>query len=171
MADLTPTELYGFIYNELLDIAQRAEFVDDNTIIPELVPYSKAFVLKWLECDEFKDTFKGNATRYYFGIATNALVGGMYYAKVYCKSPDKISEIQFDDIYNGGLWKNVYELLEDPTDASSNQFKLMTSDMFNIWSKSIKPYFSKTDAALYLTDTLTAFFHVGIAIEYTILGI
>ncbi len=171
MTDKTPLELYEDLYNELYNVMDASNFAGDNTIIPELIPYSKAFILKWLECDEFKDTFKGNATRYYFGIATNALVGGMYYARAYNNNPDKISEIEFDDIYAGGLWKNVYDLLEDTTDESSNEFKLLVSDMYRIWSKTIKPYFSLKDAPKYLTDTLTAFFHIGIAIEYSVMGL
>ncbi len=171
MNDLTPLELYEDIFDKLYTSALNNDFADSNTIIPELMPYSKAFVLKWLECDEFKETFKGNATRYYFGIATNALVGGMYYAKVFSENPEAINNIEFDDIYNGGLWKNVYELLIDHTDESCNNFKMLASDMYSLWTKEIKPYFSHDDAPIYLTDTLTAFFHIGIAIEFCVLGI
>lgn len=168
----TPTQLFEYVLLEMQDIARKDELIGDETImVPELIVHGKAFILKWLECDEFKQTFKGNATRYYFGIAVNALVGGMYYAQVYNQNSEAIGDIEFDDIYEGGLWNNVYDLLEDPTDSSKGQFKLAANDMFSVWSGAVKPYFKLTDAAKYLVDSLVAFFQLGIEIKYSILGI
>lgn len=144
-------------------------FVDESPVINhELLAAGKTCVISWLGDAEFKSGLEKNPTSYYFGIATNLVVCGMYYAQKWAED-EPLADIGYADIYNGGLWTTVYELLEDKTDKSKEQFTILAGDLYDIWTSLIRPYMKLSNAGQYLIDTLVAFFQTGVDIKLSII--
>lgn len=166
-----PVQLFEKIYIEMHSHASAMSFADSDTYInEELMAYGKTCSIAWLCDKEFRAGLEKNATSYYFGLGTNLLVCGMYFAEIWANNDGDLSGVKYTDIYEGGLWNNVYRLLEDETDESKNQFQLLSKDLFGIWSANVKPYWKLSNAGEYLIDTMTAFFQIGVCIKLSLMG-
>lgn len=167
-----PVQLFEQIFIKMHSVATDMSFVSADSIInEELMAYGKTCSIAWLCDKEFKSGLEKNATSYYFGIGTNLLVCGMYFADIWANNDGDLSGVKYTDIYdNGGLWNNVVRLLEDPTDESKKQFQILSKDLFDIWSNHIRPYWKLSNAGEYLIDTMTAFFQIGVCIKLSLLG-
>ncbi|MBQ7900863.1 MAG: hypothetical protein IJ365_02710, partial [Clostridia bacterium] len=111
-----------------------------------------------------------NPTSYYFGSAVNLLVCGMYYADVYVNNNKDLSAVKYIDIYEGGLWNNVYRLLEDKTDESKLQFQQLSRELYDIWTSLVKPYNKLSNFGSYIVDTMVSFFQIGVCIKLSLFG-
>lgn len=167
-----PVQLFEQIFIQMHSLAQDMSFVSADSIInEELMAYGNTCSIAWICDKEFKSSLEKNPTSYYFGVATNLLVSGMYLADVWANNNGDLSKVKYTDIYDkGGLWNNVFRLLEDPTDESKKQFQILSKELFDIWSVNIRPYMKLSNAGEYLIDTMTSFFQIGVCIKLTLLG-
>ena len=77
----TPVQLFEHNLMLMHNVAMERSFVNEDTYITEeLIAHGKTCVISWLTDEEFKAGLSNNATSYYFGVAVNLLVCGMYYA-------------------------------------------------------------------------------------------
>lgn len=167
----TPVQLFEAALSQMHSIAHDKSFVaEDTVIIEELIAQGKTTTIAWLCDEEFKAGLEKNPTSYYFGIAVNLLVSGMYYADVYVNNDKDMSSVKYSDIYNGGLWNNVYRLLEDKTDESKVQFQVLSRELYDIWTAMIKPYNKLSNFGSYIVDTMVAFFQIGVCIKLSLFG-
>lgn len=165
----TPVGLFETAVTRMHAAALDLGFADESPVMNhELIAAGKTCVISWLGDAEFKSGLEKNPTSYYFGIATNLLVCGMYYAQKWVNDED-ISSLGHADIYDGGLWKNVYDLLEDKTDDSKNRFVILARDLYDIWTDLVRPYMKLSNAGQYLIDTMVAFFQAGADIKLSIM--
>lgn len=162
-------QLFELVLTNMHQIAFDMSFTDENPVInEELIANGKTCVISWLCDEEFKSGLIKNPTSYYFGVAVNLMVCGMYYADCWANDR-KLSELNYTDIYDGGLWNNVYNLLEDATDDSKNKFQILARELYDIWTLHTKPYLKLSNAGEYIVDTMVAFFQTGVDIKLKLL--
>lgn len=167
----TPVQLFEAALSQMHTIAQEKSYVSqDSVIIEELIAQGKTTVVSWLCDDDFKSGFKNNPTSYYFGVSVNLIVSGMYYADVWVNNNKDLSGVKYTDIYDGGLWNNVFRLLEDKTDEGKQKFQLLSRDLFDTWLSLVKPYNKLSNFGEYIVDTMVSFFQIGVCIKLTNFG-
>ena len=167
----TPVQLFEAALSQMHHIAHDKSYVSqDSVIIEELIAQGKTTVVGWLCDEEFKSGFENNPTSYYFGIAVNLLVSGMYYADVWVNNNKDISGVKYADIYEGGLWNNVQRLLEDKTDEGKQKFQSFSRELFDIWLSLVKSYNKLSNFGEYIVDTMVSFFQIGVCIKLTVFG-
>ena len=167
----TPVQLFEAALSQMHQVAYDKSFVaQDSVIIEELIAQGKTTTVAWLCDEEFKAGLEKNPTSYYFGIAVNLLVCGMYYADVYVNNNKDLSTVKYSDIYEGGLWNNVYRLLEDKTDESKLQFQQLSRELYDIWTALVKPYNKLSNFGSYIVDTMVSFFQIGVCVKLSLFG-
>ena len=167
----TPVQLFEATLTTMHATALERSFVSEDTLIVEdLIARGKSTAIAWLCDEEFKAGLDKNPTSYYFGIAVNLMVCGMYCADVYVNNDKDLSDFKYTDIYEGGLWNNVYRLLEDKTDESKNQFQQLARELYDIWTALVKPYNKLSNFSSYIIDTMVAFFQIGVCIKMSLFG-
>ncbi len=167
----TPVQLFEAVLSQMHLIALNKLYVSQDTvIIEELIAQGKTNAVAWLCDDEFKLGFENNPTSYYFGIAVNLLVSGMYYADVWVNNNKDLSCVKYTDIYEGGLWNNVHRLIEDKTDEGKQKFQHLSRELFDIWLAFVKPYNKLSNFGEYIVDTMVSFFQIGVCIKLTKFG-
>ena len=150
-------------------LQNEKQYVSQNSIIiEELVAQGKTNVIAWLSDEEFKSGLNNNPTSYYFGIAVNVLVSGMYYSDVWVNNNKNIKDVKYTDIYEGGLWNNINRLIEDKSDEKQNEFRSFLKDIFDIWTNYIKPYNKLSNFGEYIIDSMVAFFQIGVCIKLSL---
>ena len=167
----TPVQLFEAALSQMHQNAHEKSYVSqDSVIIEELIAQGKTTVVGWLCDEEFKSGLENNPTSYYFGIAVNILVCGMYYADVWVNNNKDISSVKYSDIYEGGLWNNVLRLLEDKSDDVKVKFQAFSKEMFDIWTTFVKPYNKLSNFGEYIVDTMVSFFQIGVCIKLSLFG-
>ncbi len=163
----TPVQLFEAILTQMHLHSLEKSYVSNNSVfIEELIAQGKTCVVSWLCDEEFKSGFENNPTSYYFGIAVNLLVCGMYYADVWVNNNKDISQVKYTDIYEGGLWNNVMRLIEDTNDAAKVSFQSFSRELFDIWTSYVKPYNKLSNFGEYIVDTMVTFFQIGVCVKY-----
>lgn len=165
----TPVQLFEAVLSSMHSYANEKQYVSQNSIIiEELVAQGKTNVIAWLSDEEFKSGLNNNPTSYYFGIAVNVLVSGMYYSDVWVNNNKNIKDVKYTDIYEGGLWNNINRLIEDKSDEKQNEFRSFLKDIFDIWTNYIKPYNKLSNFGEYIIDSMVAFFQMGVCIKLSL---
>lgn len=167
----TPVQLFEACLTQMHARAQEKSYVStDSVIIEELIAQGKTCVVRWLCDDEFKSGFENNPTSYYFGISVNLIICGMYYSDVWVNNNKDISQVNYTDIYEGGMWNNVLRLLESTSDNTKVLFQTFSRELFDIWTSLVRPYNKLSNFGEYLVDTLVAFFQIGVCIKLNLFG-
>ena len=163
----TPVQLFETALSLMHSIADERQYVSKNSvIIEELIAQGKTSVVAWLCDEEFKSGLENNPTSYYFGIAVNLVVCGMYYADVWVNNNKNISEVKYSDIYDGGLWNNIQRLIDNKTEEEKVNFQKLLRDLFDVWTDLVKPYNKLSNFGEYIVDTMVSFFQIGVCIKF-----
>ena len=81
-----------------------------------------------------------------------------------------MSKIKYDEIYDGGVWNNIFVLLEMNNPDERKNFQNFIIEMYEKWVVLIKDYLKTEKANEYIIYTVTAFFQLGITLRLDILG-
>ena len=167
----TSSELYRQILVDIHKAALAKDYIfKDAIMVEELVELGFKYSLDWLADSEFYSTFKGNMVGYYLGLCVNCFCGGLEMADAWADGGDRLSSIKYDEIYDGGVWNNVFVLLEMTNDNDKKDFQNFLIEMYEKWVVELKDYFKVTGANDYISKTLAAFFQLGVTMRLEILG-
>ena len=133
---------------------ERDYIINDAIMVEKLSQTGEKYTADWLFDSEFLQTFKGNMVGYYLGICVNCLCGGLSCADAWADGDNRLDSIKYDEIYDGGVWNNVFVLLQ----------------MTEKWVVLLKDYFKNDNANEYILKTLSAFFQLGVSLRLDILG-
>ncbi len=164
-------ELFKEILIELHLSAKKKDYIEKDAImVEELTEKGFQISKKWLSDAEFYETFKGNTVGYYLGICANCFATGLLMADAWADGGDALSKIKYDQIYDGGVWNNIFVLLEMKSDADKKDFQQFIIEMYEKWVVAIKEYFSYPNALEYVSKTVSAFFVLGVTMRLELLG-
>ena len=149
---------------------ERDYIVNDVIMVENLNALGEKYIADWLSDSEFYSTFKGNMVGYYLGICVNALCGGLVYADAWADGDDRLSKIKYDEIYDGGVWNNVFVLLEINDNNKCKEFQNFIIEMYEKWVVLLKDYFQSEKANEYILKTMCAFFQLGVTLRLDMLG-
>ncbi len=167
----TPLQLQAKLSGEIHREALKRDYIiNDAIMVEKLNELGEKYVASWLSDSEFYATFKGNMVGYYLGLAVNALCGGLTYADAWADGDDRISKIKYDEIYDGGVWNNVFILLEMNDNNERKDFQNFIIEMYEKWVVMLKDYFKAENANEYILKTMCAFFQLGVTLRLDILG-
>lgn len=160
-------ELSALIHKE----AQKRDYiVNDAIMVEKLSEIGEKYTADWLSDEEFSDTFKGNMVGYYLGICVNCLCGGLSCADAWADGDNRLEKIKYDEIYEGGVWNNVFVLLEMTDPNECKDFQNFIIELYEKWVVLLKDYFKSENAKEYILKTLSAFFQLGVSLRLDILG-
>lgn len=168
---MNSNEFFKHTLKTLSEKSTEKDYIDQELVmIPQLVDLGKQYVMNWLADTAFKETFKGNTTGYYLALCANSLGGGMMYASCWAESENKLSDIKYDDLYNGSVWENIFVLAEVSSNEEKTNFQKFIIYLFESWVKEVTPYLSRDNAGDYLIESFNAFFQIGAGIKLCTLG-
>ncbi len=167
----TANELFKSTLVELHRAAMEKDYTDKDAImVEELLEKGFQYSADWLSDSEFYETFKGNMVGYYLGLCVNCFCLGLSAADAWADGGDRLSKIKYDEIYDGGVWNNVFVLLEMTSDSDKKDFQNFMIEMYENWVVKMKDYFKLPEANAYVGKTITAFFQLGVTMRLDILG-
>lgn len=167
----TSRELFKNILIELHKAAQAKGYTEKDAImVEELLERGFRYSLDWLADTEFYSTFKGNMVGYYLGLCVNCLCGGLAMADAWADGDNRLSGMKYDEIYDGGVWNNVFVLVEMTSDSDKKDFQNFIIEMYEKWVVELKDYFKLPGANDYISKTLAAFFQLGVTMRLELLG-
>ena len=167
----TGSELFKSILIDIHKSAYNMDYITKDAImVEELLDFGFRYSHDWLADTEFFQTFKGNMVGYYLGICVNCLCGGMAAADAWADGGDRLSEMKYDEIYDGGVWNNVFVLIEMTDDNEKKDFQNFVISLYEKWVVEMKDYFKAPGANDYISKTLAAFFQLGVTMRLDILG-
>lgn len=149
---------------------ERDYIINDAIMVEKLSQTGEKYTADWLFDSEFLQTFKGNMVGYYLGICVNCLCGGLSCADAWADGDNRLDSIKYDEIYDGGVWNNVFVLLEMTDDNEKKDFQNFIIEMYEKWVVLLKDYFKNDNANEYILKTLSAFFQLGVSLRLDILG-
>ncbi len=171
MTNNSALRLQAQLSGELHMAAKDRDYIINDAIMVEtLNQRAETYMASWLDDKEFEATFKGNTVGYYLGLTVNALCGGMVYADAWADGEDRLSALKYDEIYDGGVWNNVFILLEMTDDNEKKDFQNFILEMYEKWVVELQCYFKQDDAKEYILYSLCAFFQLGVSLRLDILG-
>ena len=169
--NVTPLTMQAQFSSEIhREALSRDYIVNDAIMVEKLNECGEKYMALWLGDTEFYDTFKGNMVGYYLGLCVNALCGGLTYADAWSDGDDRLENIKYDEIYEGGVWNNVFVLLEMTDDNDKKDFQNFVIAMYEKWVVLLKDKFKEEGANEYILKTLCAFFQLGVTLRLDILG-
>ncbi len=167
----TPKEIYSDVLIAIHKSAIDREYITQDAImVEELLDKAFNYSSNWLDDGEFYATFKGNMVGYYLGMCVNCLCGGLFFADAWADGGDGINKIKYDEIYEGGVWSNIFVLLEMHGDNNHKTFQNFMIEMYEKWVVMLKDYFKADNAREYIATSLAAFFQLGVTLRLDILG-
>lgn len=167
----TPSELYKSLLVDIHKQAMERAYTEKEAImVEELLDKGFKYALDWLGDTEFYNTFKGNMVGYYLGLCVNCLGGGMAMADAWADGGSRMESIKHDDIYEGGVWNNIFVLLEMSSDSEKKDFQNFIIEMYEKWVVALKDYFKVPGANEYIARTLAVFFQLGVTLRLDLLG-
>ena len=167
----TSRELFKTILIEIHKSAKIKGYIEKDAImVEELLDKGFQFSLDWLADAEFYATFKGNMVGYYLGLCVNCLCTGLAMADAWADGDDRLSAMKYDEIYDGGVWNNVFVLIEMTSDDDKKDFQNFIIEMYEKWVVELKDYFKLPGANDYISKTLAAFFQLGVTMRLELLG-
>lgn len=167
----TSRELFKKLLIDIHKAAQGRDYIEKDAImVEELLDKGFRYSLDWLADTEFYQTFKGNMVGYYLGLCVNCLCGGMAMADAWADGGERLSQMKYDEIYDGGVWNNVFVLLEISSDNDRKDFQNFILELYEKWVVELKDYFKLPGANDYIAKTLAAFFQLGVTMRLEILG-
>lgn len=167
----TPNELFNIFLVDIHKAAYEKMYTETDAImVRELLDAGFEYTRSWLKDSEFYLTFKGNMVGYYLGLCVNCLGGGLEYADAWADGGDRMSKIKYDEIYDGGVWNNIFVLLEMDNPDERKDFQNFIIEMYEKWVVLIKDYLKTDKANEYIIYTVTAFFQLGVTLRLDILG-
>lgn len=167
----TPQELFKEILISIHLSAKKRQYIEKDAImVAQLTEKGFQIGHEWLSDAEFKETFKGNMVGYYLGLCVNCFATGLLMADAWADGGDALSRIKYDQIYDGGVWDNIFVLLEMKSDGDRKDFQNFIIEMYEKWVVSLKDYFSLPNANEYIAKTIAAFFALGVTMRLEILG-
>lgn len=167
----TSSELFKKILVDIHKSAQEKGYMEKDAImVEELLEKGFRFSNDWLSDGEFYQTFKGNMVGYYLGLSVNCFCGGLMMADAWADGGDRLSQLKYDEIYEGGVWNNIFVLLEMTSDSDKKDFQNFSLEIYEKWVVELKDYFSEPNANEYISKTLAAFFQLGASMRLDILG-
>lgn len=167
----TPKDIYSDVLIKIHRAALERNYITQDAImVEEITDKGFEYSADWLDDEEFYATFKGNKVGYYLGLCVNCLCGGMVYADAWAYGGDTIDKIKYDEIYDGGVWNNIFVLLEMKGENNCKDFQNFIIEMYEKWVVLLKDYFKSDDANKYISTSLAAFFQLGVTLRLDILG-
>jgi len=167
----TSTELFKSILISIHKSAYSKDYITKDAImVEELLDYGFKYSLDWLSDTEFYNTFKGNMVGYYLGLCVNCFCGGLAVADAWADGGERLSKIKYDEIYEGGVWNNVFVLIEMTDDNDKKDFQNFMLSLYEMWVVELKDYFKAPGANEYISKSLAAFFQLGVTMRLDILG-
>lgn len=167
----TPLQMQAVLSRDIHREAQKRDYIiNDAIMVEELNTLGEKYVASWLTDSEFYSTFKGNMVGYYLGIAVNALCGGLVCADAWADGDDRLTKIKYDEIYEGGVWNNVFILMEMNDASDRKDFQNFVIEMYEKWVVLLKDCFQNDGADEYILKTMCAFFQLGVTLRLDILG-
>jgi len=167
----TPKEIYTDVLVAIHKAALERDYITQDAImVEELLDKAFSYSSDWLCDGEFYATFKGNMVGYYLGVCVNCLCGGMVCADAWADGGDALGNLKYDEIYEGGVWNNIFVLLEMKGDSNCKDFQNFIIEMYEKWVVMLKDYFKADDAGKYISTSLAAFFQLGVSLRLDILG-
>lgn len=167
----SPLNLMAKLSGQIHLEAKKRDYITNDAIMVEaLTIEGEKYVGLWLSDSEFYSTFKGNMVGYYLGIAVNSLAGGLSYADAWADGDDRLSKIKYDEIYEGGVWNNIFVLLEMNDNNERKDFQNFIIEMYEKWVVLLKDFFKSDKAHEYILKTMCAFFQFGVTLRLDILG-
>ncbi len=165
------SELFKKILIEIHKTAKERGYIEKDAIMVEELS-EKGFLVsaQWLSDDEFYKTFKGNMVGYYLGLCVNCFCSGLALADAWADGGGRISSFKYDEIYDGGVWNNVFVLLEMTNDNDKKDFQNFMIELYEKWVVEIKDCFSLPNANEYIAKTISAFYQLGVTMRLEILG-
>lgn len=167
----TSSELFKTV---LIDIHKSAfnmgYITKDAIMVEELLDEGFRYAHNWLSDTEFYQTFKGNMVGYYLGLCVNCFCGGLVMADAWADGGNRMSNIKYDEIYEGGVWNNAFVLLEMTGDNDKKDFQNFMLSLYEKWVVELKDYFKQPGANEYISKSLAAFFQYGVTMRLDILG-
>lgn len=151
--------------------AQKRDYiVNDAIMVEKLTEIGEKYTADWLSDAEFSATFKGNMVGYYLGICVNCLCGGLSCADAWADGDNRLENIKYDEIYEGGVWNNVFVLLEMTDPNECKDFQNFIIELYEKWVVLLKDYLSLENSNEYILKTLSSFFQLGVSLRLDILG-
>ena len=170
-AEKTSKELFKEILVDIHLAAKQREYTEKDAImVEELSAKGFEVSLKWLGNTEFYDTFKGNMVGYYLGLCVNCFATGLAMSDAWSDGANSFSDVKYDDIYDGGVWNNVFVLLEMKSDSDKKDFQNFIIELYEKWVVALKDYFQLPNANEYIANSIAAFFQLGVTMRLEILG-
>jgi hypothetical protein len=168
---LSPLSLQAELSAMLHREARKRDYiVNDAIMVEKLSELSEKYTADWLSDEEFSSTFKGNMVGYYLGMCVNGLCGGLSCADAWADGDNRLDKIKYDEIYEGGVWNNVFVLLEMTDPNECKDFQNFIIELYEKWVVLMKDYFKENNATEYIIKTLSAFFQLGVSLRLDILG-
>ena len=169
--ELKPIDIYKKVLVDIHKASKEKDYITKDAIMVESLS-DKSFICAkdWLKDAEFYQTFKGNMVGYYLGISVNLLCLGMTYASLWANSESSVNDIKYDSIYEGGVWNNIFVLMEINNDNDKKDFQNFVIELYEKWVVTLKDYFKHPDANEYISVSLSAFFALGVTLVLDILG-
>ena len=166
-----PIDIYKKVLIDIHKASKEKDYITKDAIMVESLS-EKSFKCAddWLKDSEFYETFKGNMVGYYLGISVNLLCLGMTYASMWANSESSIGDIKYDSIYDGGVWNNIFVLMEMKTDNEKKDFQNFVIELYESWVVTLKDYIKHPNANEYITISMSAFFALGVTLVLDILG-
>ena len=167
----TPRQVYKDILVSLHKASlDRGYITKDAIMVEELLDMGFKFSADWLGDSEFYETFKGNMVGYYLGLCVNCFADGLAVADAWADADSRLSKITYDEIYEGGVWNNVFVLLEMTDNSDRKDFQNFMIEMYEKWVVMLKDYFDTPNANEYILISLAAFYQLGVTMRLDILG-
>ena len=167
----TSNELFKELLIDIHRASQEKGYIEKDAImVEELLDKGFKYSADWLSDGEFYQTFKGNMVGYYLGLSVNCLCGGLMMADAWADGGERLSKIKYDEIYDGGVWNNIFVLLEMSSDSDKKDFQNFSLEIYEKWVVLLKDYFQKDNANEYISKTMAAFFHLGASMRLDLLG-
>ncbi len=167
----TPRKIYKDILIKLHKSAlERGYIIKDAIMVEELLDMGFKFSADWLSDTEFYETFKGNMVGYYLGLCVNCFACGLSTADAWADGDNRLIKIKYDEIYEGGVWNNIFVLLEMTDNNERKDFQNFMIEMYEKWVVDMKDCFDMPGANEYISVSLGAFYQLGVTMRLDILG-
>ena len=167
----TPRNVYkDVLINIHKSALERGYIIKDAIMVEELLDMGFKFSSDWLSDGEFYETFKGNMVGYYLGLCMNCFADGLCVADAWADGDNRLSKIKYDEIYEGGVWNNIFVLLEMTDNNERKDFQNFMLEMYESWVVQLKDYFEEPNANEYISVSLGAFYQLGVTMRLDILG-
>lgn len=158
-------EFYQECVEAFQDEVEKAGYLKNGVLIPELLPMGQKITLAFLQDDFFQMQFGGNPAQYYYVINSLCLQAGAVAADMWHENYDKLKNGFVDTIIEEGpasYAKPIFEK-EFGLDSDGDAGEKLYSKVFNKWLELHQPYWELNDPRQYTFNAMLASFQTGVS--------